>query len=485
VDPTTDACEPLTGFTPGRIAVIDRGDCFFIEKVKRAEDAGAVAAVVVNNEGDDWVGMIRPPDDTTVITIPSVFMRQSDGESLKAALDEGIEVHIFIPQATDPSLRWVQGEEDVIVIRDMWNPNCLGDPAKVSDPLYWCSFDDDGGVHINCGVTNLAYALLVDGGSFNGRTVQAIGLTKATHIYWRAMANYQVHLTDFAMHADAVELSCQDLIGQDLTDLITGATSSEVMTASDCTQLAEALAATEMRQMPPCDPIITVLDPDAPALDGNRESFFDDFEDGPGQRWALSNEGVYAEYEPRDWQWTTDVPEGGFGAAMYAVNGPIIGDCEAGSDDQSGVMYLESPPITILGGDDPVLVFDHYLATERSFDGGNLKIGVNDGPFELVPDEAFLFNDYNSSLNTAEQDNTNPLAGEPAFTGTDWGTARSNWGQSQVDLSGLATPGDTIRVRFDFGVDGCVGADGWYMDNVRVLTTVDKSPRRVRRRHSP
>ena len=55
----------------------------------------------------------------------------------------------------------------------MWNPNCDGDPGKVSDGQYWCSTDDEGGVHTNCGVPNHAYALVVDGGSFNGHAVRA------------------------------------------------------------------------------------------------------------------------------------------------------------------------------------------------------------------------------------------------------------------------------------------------------------------------
>ena len=51
--------------------------------------------------------------------------------------------------------------------------------------------DDGGGVHSNSGVPNHGYALLVDGGTYNGVTVTGIGLTKAAHIYYRAMHDYQ------------------------------------------------------------------------------------------------------------------------------------------------------------------------------------------------------------------------------------------------------------------------------------------------------
>ena len=60
----------------------------------------------------------------------------------------------------------------------MWTPTCLGDPGKVSDAEYKCDTDDSGGVHGNSGVVNHGYALLVDGGSYNGFDVNGIGLTR-------------------------------------------------------------------------------------------------------------------------------------------------------------------------------------------------------------------------------------------------------------------------------------------------------------------
>ena len=60
-------------------------------------------------------------------------------------------------------------------------------------------------MHTNSGIPNHAYALLVDGGTYNGQTIQAIGLTKAAHIYYRAMTVYQVPSSDFGDHADAIE----------------------------------------------------------------------------------------------------------------------------------------------------------------------------------------------------------------------------------------------------------------------------------------
>jgi hypothetical protein len=117
------------------------------------------------------------------------------------------------------------------------------------------------------------------------------------------------------------------------------------------------------------------------------------------------------------------------------------------------------------------LSFQHYVATELDFDGGNLKISVNGGAFELVPASAFLFNAYNAQLRTEANGNRNPLAGQPAFTGSDGGEVTGSWGVSQVDLSALGvTAGDTVQLRFDLGIDGCTGVDGWYVDDVQVTT---------------
>lgn len=156
---------------------------------------------------------------------------------------------------------------------------------------------------------------------------------------------------------------------------------------------------------------------------------------------------------------------GGF----YAWDYLTYGDCTPGSDDQSGVMYLDSPVLTVpSGGDDdrPLLVFDHYVATELAYDGGNVSISVNGGQWQSIAPEDFSFNPYNSVLDTVANGNTNPLAGQAAFNGTDEGEVTGSWGQSHIELGGYASVGDEVQVRFAFGVDGCNGIDGWYLDSV-------------------
>ena len=198
--------------------------------------------------------------------------------------------------------------------------------------------------------------------------------------------------------------------------------------------------------------------------------FNEDFEDGFAG-WTRSNTGVYAGWgdAPTDWDDDSSLPGGRAGTAAFAA-GPDAGDCGAGDNDISGVMRLESPAILIPASSSPRVSFDHYFATEAGFDGGNVKVSVNGGAFEVIPTAAFTFNPYNGTLATAAAGNTNPLAGQPGFSGTDGGELFGSWGTSQIQLSAVGVdPGDTIKLRFDFGRDGCGGNDGWYVDDVQVV----------------
>jgi uncharacterized repeat protein (TIGR01451 family) len=80
---TTDACSPLTNpaAVNGKIAIVDRGTCNVIIKVKNAQDAGAVGVLVANNVAGPAVGFSGT--DPTVV-IPSVGISQADGNTFKA-----------------------------------------------------------------------------------------------------------------------------------------------------------------------------------------------------------------------------------------------------------------------------------------------------------------------------------------------------------------------------------------------------------------
>ena len=84
---STDACEPLTAASAaavhGKIALVDRGICGFIVKVKNAQDAGAIAVLVADNVADNPPAGLGGVDPT--ITIPSVRVLLATGNAIKAA----------------------------------------------------------------------------------------------------------------------------------------------------------------------------------------------------------------------------------------------------------------------------------------------------------------------------------------------------------------------------------------------------------------
>jgi hypothetical protein len=102
---TSDACEAPTNAAAlnGKIAVIRRGSCTFAIKVKKAQDAGAIAAIIVNNVA----GGISMAGADASITIPAVSMSQVDGEALITAMNSGlVNVSLSSPEV------YVNGDGD-------------------------------------------------------------------------------------------------------------------------------------------------------------------------------------------------------------------------------------------------------------------------------------------------------------------------------------------------------------------------------------
>lgn len=74
----------------GKIALIERGVLSFIDKKKNAQEAGAIGAIVFNNaaNGDSYVSMVTDPS----ITIPAIFISNTDGKTLKSGIGNGVKV---------------------------------------------------------------------------------------------------------------------------------------------------------------------------------------------------------------------------------------------------------------------------------------------------------------------------------------------------------------------------------------------------------
>lgn len=88
-----DACDDLTNSSEinGRIALIDRGTCFFVDKIQKAQDAGAIGVVMVNNVPGDPIVM---GGDNPNIVIPGMMITKADGALLKNQLANHLVIRL-------------------------------------------------------------------------------------------------------------------------------------------------------------------------------------------------------------------------------------------------------------------------------------------------------------------------------------------------------------------------------------------------------
>ncbi len=338
-------------------------------------------------------------------------------------------------------VRWEMGEDLPIgAIRDMMTPTVFGDPGKVSDAYYKCYSDgtDSGGVHSNSGVPNHAYALMVDGGSYNGYTVTGIGLTKAAKIQYRALTRYLVSASDFQDDADALYRSCMDLVG------------SAGITGADCTQVENALAAVEMSLTPSCVPTQVAVPDLCPAGQAPVDWALVDFETPFGFTPCPADDAS------SDW---CDNSSGSV-LGQFATSGThsLWGyDWGTTADRWATISWGGALPANAR------LQFNHSFGFEddltHAYDGGVVEYSTDGG--SNWSEASSLFSSgasYNGTISTCCG---NPLGGRSAFVRDSWG-----YTATQLDLASLA--GQTFAIRFRIGTDRGADDYGWFVDDVRV-----------------
>ena len=122
-----EACNALTNGAAmaGNIAILYRGSCGFSLKVLNAQNAGAVAVIVVNNVADTALVTMAGGDDGDSVTIPSIFVTQADGQTLINALASGVNVSIgtlppsYAGFSNSPGVQHIND----IVVRDIGSGN--------------------------------------------------------------------------------------------------------------------------------------------------------------------------------------------------------------------------------------------------------------------------------------------------------------------------------------------------------------------------
>ena len=335
-----------------------------------------------------------------------------------------------------PEVRWQIGENlpDGGAVRDMKDPARFWQPDRMSSERYSCGEIDNGGVHINSGVNNKAVYLMTDGDTFNGYTIEGMGISKVADLYYEVQHNL---LTSAANYADLY-----DLLQQAALNLGYSPTEQQL--------IKDALDAVEMNK-----PAKACVIPAAPlcAADEATDLFFDDFEAG-SQRWqGTSAIGENAWFVPQE---VSD-----YLAHPYTVSGQksLWGYYNFELSDTSIAMKED-----ILLPDVAFMHFHHAYGFEFDhdksiyYDGGVVEYSTDGGQDWQDANSLFTHNGYNSRVS-----GQNPLGLRAAFAGDSQGYI-----STRLDLSPLA--GQAVRFRFRLGTDE-VGEDyGWFIDDVRLYT---------------
>ena len=161
-------------------------------------------------------------------------------QNQSGALNEGLADvfgHAFSPE------NWDMGEgSSVGAFRSMDDPtrprqvDGLRSPDRLFSPYYYCGVNQLLLSHINNGVLNKAFYLMVDGQNFNGCQVAGQGLDKIIPIFYRALTVYLTPTSNYGSLFDALNRACADLYSD---------------SSATCATVKSAMQATEMDQQNP------------------------------------------------------------------------------------------------------------------------------------------------------------------------------------------------------------------------------------------
>jgi extracellular elastinolytic metalloproteinase len=206
----TDGCEPdfiNNAELNGKIAIIDRGGCFFQDKVLHAEANGAIAVIICNfEEGTIGMGAAGGGNDPT---IPAVMIGNSDCQTIRQFAGNGLEACLQEPIQTGPDFADGDFDNGIIAheighgvsIRMTGGPNsgggCLSNAEQMGEG--WSDFfgiaatvkaGDTG--DMPRGVGNYAVKLPVDGGGIR-RHPYSTDMTVSPLTYADVALSTEVH----------------------------------------------------------------------------------------------------------------------------------------------------------------------------------------------------------------------------------------------------------------------------------------------------
>ena len=341
-------------------------------------------------------------------------------------------------------VRWLIGEDDT----SRTDPRSMKDPYvdSMTSSHYRHYADDNGSVHLNSGVNDKAVYLMVDGGTFNEKTVSPLGWEKVGAIYYYALTHLLTSGSDYADLYVDLDQACRTLVGGE-----------KGITLDDCQQARNATDAVQMNYLVNQDTSDTCP---TGTMKSPSKLFFDDFENGAGQ-----------------WQFGAYLGHPRWGIAYgYAANGKYS---LYGNDFDSTVGYQVSDSyaslkndVIVPGGVSTYLFFRHSYGFEyytedygnHPFDGGVVEYSINGGL--TWASASSLFNAGQKYSGTLYK--SNPLSGMTAYTNTSQGYVSTRY-----TLGGLA--GKPVRFRWRMATDSSGASLGWVVDDVEIYSC-EKNP---------
>lgn len=371
----------------------------------------------------------------------------------------------------DTTYRWLIGEDIgqpfgvYFAIRSMKNPPAYGDPDSMTSPKYYKGPLDNGGVHTNSGVNNKAAYLMVDGGTFNYKRVQPLGINKVAALYYKVQTAYLFPSANYYDLYLALNAACQAM----------ASTNEAGFTTSDCTQVKNATEAVRMHVRPAA--VTGVMAPVCPpGLYYAQTIFSENFESGFGQWMATVNkEGTLSSFVPST---ALEIIRNGDSPNNDSLwlQGPA--ELNNFTINYAEEFVRTASPISLPSNQQIYLTFTHLYLFEsygggRNWDGGIVEYSTDGGVTwnDMKP----LFNggvNYNGKILPYAYPywNPNPLAGRLAFVAN----SRQTPTRMRYNLTPLA--GQSILIRFHAGYD--LFTDwGWFIDDVDIHTCTPAPPR--------
>lgn len=317
----------------------------------------------------------------------------------------------------DETTRWLMGEDLAPGgLRNMQDPPQGGQPDSMLSPLYVldASLADNGGVHTNSGIANKAAYLLTDGDSFNGQTINSIGITKTAHLFYETQISSLTSGSDYADLASALRQACSSLTG------------NHGITAADCAEVNKTIMATEMDLQPTNAPA-----PDIKACSPGQTQvnvFADDFEALPNTKWTSSALSGSNE------SWTTN-PAQIVGAYATSGSGSAtnVNGVYGVNQDVEESAFSQNAAVTVPANS--FAYFRHAYDFYAPIDAGVVEYSTNNGNSWQSAASLFSYNGPNNIAAGGE------FAGEQAYVGNSNG-----YTASRLNLSSLA--GQSVRFRF-------------------------------------